>query len=208
MILSAEVGSALWSRASLGDGQLARGSPLVDGPVSRPSAKKWTNECGTPAACAASSRANRCRMWLCTPPSETRPKKCRRPFLALAFAKASSTALDLRIEPVWTARSMRTMSCDRQTVHLRGRALPRPIRVSTPPVCATARKAVDGRLVHHLVDDTASADVEVAHLAVAHQAIGQADGQAVGCQRRVLRPSSAGPTGGTARCNRWRGSLV
>ena len=65
----------------------------LDGGTSRPSMKQCTYTFLSPCCLARRISANRCSMWLCTPPSLSRPIRCRSPpdclQLAIAFRNAS-----------------------------------------------------------------------------------------------------------------------
>jgi hypothetical protein len=54
--------------------------------------------------------ASRCVSKLCTPPSDTKPNKCSRPWLREACASKSPMTAFLPKEPSCTALSMREMS--------------------------------------------------------------------------------------------------
>src|SRR6478672_1773332 len=82
------------------------------GSVSRPSAKAWKTTSGTPSWEASSIVASMCSQPEWTPPSETKPSKCRRPRgLLRARSQAPSRASLSKKLPSAIESSIRARSC-------------------------------------------------------------------------------------------------
>ena len=101
------------ARRGAASARAPRGSraPTV-GSVSRPSVNACTTRSGTPSWAASSMQASMCSQPECTPPSETRPIRCRRPRgLSRAAAQAASSASFSKKLPSAIASSIRARSC-------------------------------------------------------------------------------------------------